>query len=74
VFIRVNPDAVDNKGVRHKSCFAVTKKTGKLRVADQKELDFRVGVYVQRIQYHLDNVPEMDFQVEHLFYDGFNPN
>jgi len=73
VFIRMNPDAyTDHKGVRHGSCFKVSKKTGKLGVANRKELDFRIGVYVQRIQYHLDNVPEMEFQVEHLFYDGFN--
>lgn len=60
-WLDINPDAyTDHKGVRHGSCCKVSKKTGKLGVANRKELDFRIGVYVQRIQYHLDNVPEMD--------------
>ena len=70
-FVRLNPDAfTDAKGVHHKSCFKKTK-AGKLIVGNQKELDFRVGVYLQRLKFHLDNIAEMEFQVEHLFYDGF---
>jgi hypothetical protein len=74
VFIRLNPDAyVDSNGKKHESCFEVSKKTGKLLVRDQNELDFRIRVYLDRLRYHLDTVPEVEFQVEHLFYDGFNP-
>lgn len=71
VFVRFNPDAfTDAKGQRHKSCFKKTK-TDKLIIADKKELDMRIRVYIDRIRYHLENVPEIEVQVEYLFYDGF---
>ena len=70
-FIRLNPDAfTDSKGKKHKSCFKKTK-SGKLVVADQKELDFRIKVYLDRLKHHLDNVPDKQVEIEHLFYDGF---
>lgn len=71
VFVRLNPDAfTDSLGRKHRSCFRVCK-SGKLVVADQQQLDFRVGVYLDRIRYHLEHVPEVEVQVEHLFYNGF---
>ena len=71
VFLRLNPDAfTDAKGKKHKSCFKKTK-TGKLIVANQKELDFRVNILLERIKHHLDNVSSQEIQIEHLFYNGF---
>ena len=71
VFVRMNPDAfTDAKGQKHKSCFKKTK-AGKLVVANQKSLDFRIRVYIERLRFHLENIPEKEVQVEHLFYDGF---
>lgn len=71
VFIRLNPDAfTDATGKKHKSCFAISK-SGKLVVSDKAALQARVDVYLSRIRYHLENVPSVEVQVEHLFYDGF---
>jgi len=72
VFVRVNPDAfTDSRGTRHPSCFKVSPRSGRLVVGNQQELNFRVQTFLERIKHHLDNVPDVELQVEHLFYDGF---
>jgi len=71
VIVRLNPDSyTDHNGVRVKSCFK-KGKDGNLIIADKKRWQERLNVFLDRISYHLDNIPEREVTVEHLYYDGF---
>lgn len=72
VFIRLNPDSfTDSKGVKHPSCFKITK-TGVLSIRNKKDWETRLDVFIKRLEFHLDNIPTQEVQVEHLYYNGFN--
>ena len=71
VTIRLNPDAfTDNNGVRERSCFR-RGKDGRLLIADSKRWQRRLDLFVERFCHHLDNIPQSEVTVEHLFCDGF---
>lgn len=73
VVIRFNPDGYkDAKGDKHPSCFKYHKTLEVPIVSDKETFDKRLEVLRKRIQYHIDNVPEREITVEHLFYNGFH--
>lgn len=73
VVIRFNPDGYkDAKGDKHPSCFKYHKTLEVPIVSDKETFDKRLEVLRQRIQYHIDNIPEREITVEHLFYNGFH--
>jgi hypothetical protein len=66
IMIRFNPDEyiVDNiKG----GCFTYTK-TGILSV-NKKEFSTRIGVLIEKIQFHMKNIPNKEITLEKLYYD-----
>ena len=73
VALRFNPDGYkDAKGNKHPSCFKYHKTLEVPLVADKEALEKRLEVLRQRIQYHIDHIPDREVTVEHLFYDGFH--
>ncbi len=72
IFIRLNPDSyVDNKGKRHPSCFKHTEKTGTLKISAKIAWEKRLKLYLERLDFHLKNIPSQEVTIEHLYYDGF---
>lgn len=72
VFIRFNPDDyIDDQGKNVKSCFNYTSKLGLPSVKKEKEWKTRLDVLINRIEYHVSNVPQQELTLEHLYYDGF---
>lgn len=55
---------------KHQSCFERTK-AGNLVIRDEEQWNHRLRVFLNRVRYHLDNIPSQEVQVEHLFYDEF---
>lgn len=73
VFVRFNPDAyVDATGGKHASCFKYHKQTGVPIVASKTVWGERLRVLKDRIMFHIDNIPECEVTVEHLYYNGFH--
>lgn len=70
VLIRLNPDAYRGENGREASCFK-RGKDGQLIIADKERWNRRLSLYLERISFHLDNVPSSEVTVEHLYYDGF---
>ncbi len=74
VFIRFNPDSyVDSNNVKHVSPFK-KQKCGKLVVKNQTEWIKRLEIYKSRLQFYLNNIPNQEVTIEHLFYDGYVKN
>jgi len=73
IFVRFNPDSyVNSKNEKIPSCFKKTKSTGLLQIAKMKMWDERLKVLTERIKFHLDNIPEQEINIEHLYYTGFH--
>ena len=71
VMLRLNPDGfVKKNNQKISSCFKVCKKTGILIVADKKKWRNRLDVFCDRLRYYVNNIPEKEITIEHLFYDG----
>ena len=69
VFIRINPDSyIDENNKKIKSCFK-TNKLGILIIQDKKDWEYRLNTLKNRIEYHLNNVPEKEVTLEKLFFD-----
>jgi len=71
ICIRLNPDAyIDASGKQIASCFGKTK-AGNIIIRDSAAWEARVNVFLERVRYHLKNIPTKEVQVEHLFFDGY---
>ena len=73
VFIRMNPDSyVNSKGTKIPSCFSKSKKTGLLQILKPKMWEERLQVIEERIRHHIENIPDREITIEHLYYNGFH--
>ena len=69
VFLRINPDAyINENGKKIKSCFKINNK-GILVIRDKKEWEHRLNLLKNRIEYHLNHIPEKEITLEKLFFD-----
>jgi hypothetical protein len=69
VFIRFNPDGyIDDSKKRHNSCFKYHQTLGTPIVANQKDWNKRLCALKDTIQHHMDNIPNKEVFLEHLFY------
>jgi hypothetical protein len=66
VFIRFNPDGYETDTDKYISPFSHTK-TGIVNV-DKKEMKRRIELLTSKINYYKDNVPDLEFVVEYMFY------
>lgn len=72
VMVRFNPDDyVTKDGSTVSSCFKYSKQKGMPAVSCKKEWENRLTTLKNVLEWHLDNVPEREVTVEHLYYDGF---
>lgn len=70
VFIRFNPDDyINSKKDKVKSCWAVTKETGIIRVCAKKEWNNRLLHLKQQIDYWCENKTDKMLEIVQLFYD-----
>jgi len=67
ILIKFNCDKFDNE----KSLFKICKQTDIPIIADKKEFNKRIQVFVESIIKHIQNVPEDIFTIEYLFYNTF---
>ena len=73
VFVRFNPDAyVNSKREKIASCFKIKKETGLLQIVSKNKWETRLDVLVERMKFHLNNIPEREMEIEHLYYNGFH--
>jgi len=75
IFIRFNPDNyVNNKNVKIKSCWTITKISGLIKIENKKQWNKRLECLKSQIDYWLspENKIEKTIEIVHLFYDGFN--
>ena len=69
VFIRFNPDSyVDIDGIKVKSCWKTSDKTGKLQISNKKDWKKRIDLLLETIDYWINNNPEKTIEVVQLFY------
>jgi hypothetical protein len=66
VFLRFNPDAYDESGIRYTTPFSFTS-TG-LMIVDELEMKRRINQLVERITYFKNNEPIEQLTIEYLFY------
>jgi hypothetical protein len=66
VFIRFNPDGYETDTDKYISPFSHTK-TGIVNV-DKKEMERRIELLTSKINYYKNNVPDLEFVVEYMFY------
>jgi hypothetical protein len=66
--IRFNPDTykLDNKRIN--SPFGITKCDGVLKIINQKEYNFRLKKILDTINYNMNNIPDKELNIIHLFY------
>ncbi len=62
VVLRFNPDR-DSKG---NTCFKLTKRSSLSLI--KKEWKVRISLLSERIDHHIEHVPEKELTQEHLFY------
>ena len=68
-----DPDSyTDAAGSKHASCFKYHKQHGVPIVADKSIWEERLRVLKDRIMFHIENIPECEVTVEHLYYNGFH--
>jgi hypothetical protein len=65
VFLRFNPDSYEENYIKYKGCF---RPTSNGLSVDEKEFDKRVKKLIERIDYHMKNIPIKEVTVEHFFY------
>lgn len=71
VVIRFNPDSYEKKdGLKIKSCFS-TNKSGILKISSKKEWEKRLNLLKEKIEYHINNIPDKEITEEYLYYDNF---
>jgi len=63
--IRFNPD----KFAQEKSLFTITKKTGLLRIRDQKKYDQEIAKLLEVIKLHTETIPDSEINTVLLRYD-----
>jgi len=68
VLLRMNPDAYSDEHGARAGCFRTTEASGKLVLDDTREWERRVLALAERVQWHLENVPESEFSEEYLFF------
>ena len=68
VFIRFNPDGYVKDNKRHNSCFKYHKQHGTPIIANQKEWDKRLTTLKDTIKHHMNNIPNKEVSLEHLFF------
>jgi len=69
IYLRFNPDSYTEKNTGKKidGCFKTTSTvTNSLQ---KNEWDRRIKILRGRIDYYLDNIPNKEITVEHLFYE-----
>lgn len=72
VFVRINPDKyMDSQGTQQPSCFYLGQK-GDLLLNKVDAWDSRMKTVRERVEFHMENVPEKEVTVEHLYYNGFH--
>ena len=68
VFLRFNPDSyTDSDGVKHKSSFQFSKSRGFTQ--PMKDYYRRLAVLLERLEYHLNHVPDKAMTIEEFFYE-----
>lgn len=69
VFLRFNPDSYKDSetGQLISGCFSTKKNINNYPL--KKEWKKRIAHLISRIDYYLENIPEKEVTVEHLFYD-----
>lgn len=73
VMIRFNPDDyVNAQGSSMPSCFSYTNRHSLPQINKKSNWTERLDTLANRVRYHIDNVPEQEVTLEHLFYDGFH--
>jgi hypothetical protein len=71
VQLRFNPDGfTSTDGIKHRGCFKYNK-LGVPVIRDLATWEGRMGAFIERLRYHLTNVPDREVTVEHMFYDGY---
>jgi hypothetical protein len=70
VFIRFNPDTyTDSDNIKIKSCFSITKETGKLKVNNKTNWNNRLLRLKESIEYWVENKTDKILELVQLFYD-----
>jgi hypothetical protein len=69
VFIRFNPDAYTQKGIKHQSSFKYLKKVEIPVLRDQKEWNIRLEELKKTIDENINNIPTKPITTCKLFYD-----
>ena len=69
VFIRFNPDSYISNNEKHTSCFKQTK-LGVLSL-NKKDWNIRIKQLLELFQYHIDNIPNQEVTIKHLFYNAY---
>ncbi len=72
VYLHFNGDAyTTHDAIRLKSCYKYHKASGVPFIANRKEWDARISLYMERLTYHMSHIPDREMTVEHLFFNGF---
>jgi hypothetical protein len=72
VMIRFNPDDyVDINENIIESCFVYKNKNGLPSIKNKYKWDKRLNALKETIKRHVDNIPDKEVIMEHLYYDGF---
>ena len=70
IFIRFNPDQyIDKDGTKVPSCWK-HGKDGIIRIQNDKDWGFRLGVLSEQIEYWIENSTDKLVEVVELFYNG----
>lgn len=64
VFIRFNPDAYKDNGVRVGGCFDAN-----MNIIDEEEWRLRIYHLKDRLNVFLEDIPEKEITIEYLYYD-----
>lgn len=68
VLLRFNVDGyIDDKGIKHDSCFMLDENSTSM-VKNDALFEQRITILVERIRFHMENVPTKELTEEKLFY------
>jgi len=71
VIIRFNPDGyIDDKGVKHVSCFSMHKKLDVPYVKEKKEWEERLQTLHKIVRQHIKTIPSKEITLEFLYFDA----
>jgi hypothetical protein len=72
--IRFNPDSYKLDNATIKTPFGITKIDGKLKIINKKEYEERLTKLIEIIKYNIENIPDKEVNIIHLYYDEYKNN